>query len=210
MEDSTTALADVHLRNRNNHQVNVTDPTGFFLMYISKTHVIRFTSVGFETFYFSLPGGYKGDIYYMRIILKQRTTPLENVTIYGKDEVTESMLRRENLPNPLEGVTFGTLQGEPHEVEPTLANPMSLLWDWFSREGKERRKLKEILKQEEIRKQVDKRFDSDLIWELTGLYGDELERFKVYCNLSASYVLNASEYDFLLAVKNCYYKYKNQ
>jgi len=210
MEDGTTPLADVHVLNRNNRMVNITDPSGFFSMYISKTHVIRFTSVGFESFYFSLPGGFNGDVYYVRIILKQRVTPLKNVTIYGEDEVTKSMLRREEPPNPLEGVTFGTLQGEPHEIGPTLANPMALLWDWFSREGKEKRKLKEILKQDDIRKQVDKRFDSDLIWELTGLYGEEFERFKVYCNLPAGYILTANEYDFLIAVKNCYYKYKNQ
>ncbi len=203
-------LSDVHVLNRNNGVVTVSDPTGFFSMYVAKTHVIRFTSVGYEAFYFSIPGGFKSDVFYQKIILKRRVTPLENVTIYGDIDVTESMLSVEEVPNPLEGVSYGTLQGEAHEVAPSVMNIASLMWEWWSREGKEKRKLKEILKQDAIRDQVDKRFESELIWQLTGLYGDELERFKIYCNLPPGYVISANEYDFLLTVKTCYYNYKNQ
>ena len=210
LEDSVTPLADVHLYNRNNQQITITDPSGFFSMHVSKIHVVQFTSIGYESFYFSIPGGYKGEVYYRQIILQRRTIPLENVTIYSRNEVTESILRRENPPNPLKNVSYGTLQGDPVAVEPGIMNPASLLWDWFSREGKEKRKLKAILKLDEVRSQVDKRFESELIWELTGLYGEELERFKVFCNLPHSFVLRANEYEFLLAIKSCYYSYKNQ
>ena len=209
-EGGLTALPDVHVYNQNNAQVTVTDQSGFFSMYVSKIHVIRFSSVGYDSFYFSIPGDFAGDVYYVRIEMKQSITALRSVTIYGKEEKTESMLSRDTGPNPLANVQLGTLKGEAREIEPTLANPVSLLWEWFSKEGKEKRKLKEILARDEIRTSVDKRFDSELIWELTGLYGEELENFKAYCNLPEGFVIQASEYDFLLAVKTCYYKYKNQ
>ncbi len=209
-EDSITPLADVHLFNKNNYRITITDPSGFFSMYVAKTHVVQFSSVGYEPYYFSIPGGYRGDVYYQKIILKRSTLPLENVTIYSKVEETESMLKRKTPPNPLKDVSYGTLQGDPVPVEPGIMNPASLLWDWFSREGKEKRKLKAILKQDGMRLKVDTRFESELIWELTGLYGDELERFKMYCNLPLSFVLQANEYEFLLAIKSCYYDYKSQ
>lgn len=210
LEDSVTPLADVHLYNRNNHQITITDSSGFFSMYVSKIHVVQFTSIGYEPYYFSIPGGYQGEVYYYKIILQRSTTPLKNVIIFSKKEVTESMLRRENPPNPLKNISYGTLQGDPVPVEPGIMNPASLLWDWFSREGKEKRKLKAILKMDEVRTRVEIRFESDLIWELTGLYGEELDRFKVFCNLPQSFVLSANEYDFLLAIKSCYFNYKNQ
>ena len=191
LEDSVTPLADVHLYNRNNHQITITDSSGFFSMYVSKIHVVQFTSIGYEPYYFSIPGGYQGEVYYYKIILQRSTTPLKNVIIFSKKEVTESMLRRENPPNPLKNISYGTLQGDPVPVEPGIMNPASLLWDWFSR-------------------RVYIRFESALIWELTGLYGEELDRFKVFCNLPQSFVLRANEYDFLLAIKSCYYSYKNQ
>jgi hypothetical protein len=209
-EDGITPLQDVHVYNQNNRQVNVSDPTGFFSMYVSKVHVLRFSSVGYEPFYFSIPGDFSSDVYYVQIEMKSRTVPLRAITIYGEEEKTVSMLTREKSQNSLGDIQLGTLRGKAKPVEPTLENPMSLLWDWFSREGKEKRKLKAILARDEIRSAVDKRFESDLIWELTGLYGEELEKFKRYCNLPEGFVIDANEYDFLLSVKSCYYKYKNQ
>jgi hypothetical protein len=209
-EDGVTPLQDVHIYNQNNKQVTVSDPTGFFSMYVSKIHVLRFSSVGYETFYFSLPGDFMGDVYYIQIDMIRKTVALRSITIYGEEEKTESILTREKPLNNLENVQLGTLVGEAKPVDPTLENPVSLLWDWFSREGKEKRKLKQILERDEIRATVDNRFESDLIWELTGLYGEELEKFKRYCNLPEGFVINANEYDFLLSVKSCYYKYKNQ
>lgn len=209
-EGGLRTLPDVHVYNQNNTQVIVTDPTGFFSIYVSKVHVIRFSSVGYDPFYFSIPGDFVGDVFYVNIEMKQSITALRPLTIYGKEEETESMLSRDTGPNPLEHIQLGTLQGEARAIEPTLANPVSLLWDWFSKEGKEKRKLKEILARDEIKSTVDKRFDSELIWELTGLYGNELENFKRYCNLPEGFVIQSSEYDFLLAVKKCYYKYKSQ
>ncbi len=208
-EDGVTPLADVHVYNQNNTNVSVSDPSGFFSMYVSKIHVVRFSSVGYEPFSFSIPGDFDRDVYYIQIELKQSTVALKPVTVYGEEEKTESMLTREVAPNPLQGIQLGTLVGEARPVNPTLANPVSLLWDWFSKEGKEKRKLKELLKQDALRDMVDLRFESDLMWQLTGLYGEELEKFKRYCNLPQNFVLNASEYDFLLAVKTCYYQYKN-
>ncbi len=208
-EDGITPLPDVHIYNQNNTNVTVSDPTGFFSMYVSKIHVLRFSSVGYDAFFYSIPGDFDGDVYYIHIEMKQSTIALRPITVYGTEEKTESMLTREVL-KPMPGVQFGTLVGEARPVEPNLGNPVSLLWDWFSKEGKEKRKLKELLKQDALRHKVDMRFESDLIWQLTGLYGEELEKFKRYCNLSQNLVLHANEYDFLLTVKTCYYKYKNQ
>jgi len=209
-EDGVTVLPDVHLLNRNNGQVIVSDPSGFFSIYVSKVHVLRFTSVGYEPFYFSIPGGFNGEVLYQQIVLRRRVTPLENITIYGKREVTESILSVKKEPNPLEGVQYGTLQGEQHEVAPSAVNIASLLWEWWSREGKEKKKLKEILMRKEISDKVSDRFESDLIWELTGLIGDELDKFKRFCNLPPGFVLTSNDYDFLTAVKSCYYTYKKQ
>ena len=75
-EDGVTPLPDVHVYNQNNTQVTVSDPSGFFSMYVSKVHVVRFSSVGFEQFYFSIPGDFKGEVYYTQIEMKQKIIPL--------------------------------------------------------------------------------------------------------------------------------------
>ena len=83
-------------------------------------------------------------------------------------------------------------------------NPISLLYNWLSNEGKQERKLEELLQQEAIKKLVSQRYESDLIWEITGLSGEELNEFKNHCNLPASFVIKASDYELLLRIKECF------
>lgn len=200
-----TPIEGVHILNTNNNKLAVSDENGFFTLTMHKSHVLRFSAVGFRTYYFTLREKDKDKMLYKRITLQTITVGLKNVDIVAKEEPrAENLFRPKPLPPPFK---FG-YQGEQHEVKPTLANPVSLLYNWLSKEGKQKRQLEELLKQEEIKKLVAQRFDSDLIWELTGYTGDELERFKEHCNLSDYFVANASDYEFLLKVKQCYNTYE--
>lgn len=211
VNEDSVELSDVHIYNQNNRQILISDRSGFFSMYVAKSHVLRITSIGYETKYLSVPADFKGDLYFTYVVLKERVTPLSNVTIFGKEvEETKSMLKREEQPKPFGEYGIGTLQSEPVRVKPTAGSPISLLYEWFSRESKENKKLEEILKQDAIRQSINKRFESEIIWELTGLYGLELARFKRYCNFPQTFALYASEYDFLVEVKKCFYRYQNQ
>ena len=210
IDQDSVELSDVHIYNQNNRQVLISDPSGFFSIYAAKSHVLRFTSIGYETKYVSIPADFKGEVYFTYIMLKERVTPLENVTIIAKEEETQSMLKVPERPKPFGEYGIGTLQSEPVKISPGIGSPISMLYEWFSKKAKEERKLKEILASDAIRKNVDKRFESELIWEMTGLYGDDLERFKRFCNLPRSFVLYSNEYDFLVAVKDCFYKYQNR
>ena len=200
-----TPIEGVHILNTNTNALAISDENGFFSLTMYKTHVLRFSAVGFRTFYFMLKQGSNETVLYKRITLQTVTVGLKNVDIVAKEEErAENLFRPKPLPPPF---IFG-YQGEQHEVKPTLANPVSLLYDWLSKEGKQKRQLAELLKQEEIKKLVAARFESDIIWEFTGYAGDELEEFKEYCNLTDYFVMHASDYDLLLKIKECYNTYK--
>jgi hypothetical protein len=70
------------------------------------------------------------------------------------------------------------------------------------------RKLEELQKQGKISGHVDERFESELFWELTGLVGEELEEFKAFCNMSDTFIIYSSEYDFILKVNQCFDEFK--
>lgn len=200
-----TPIQGVHILNTCNNQLAISDENGFFTLTMHKSHVLRFSAVGFKTYYFTLKENDADKMLYKRITLQTVTVGLKNVNIVAKEEPrAENLFRPKPLPPPF---TFG-YQGVQHEVKPTLANPISLLYNWLSKEGKQKKQLEELLKQEELQKLVANRFESDLIWELTGYVGKELERFKKHCNLSDYFVTHASDYEFLLKVKQCYNTYE--
>ena len=194
-----TPIAGVHILNTSTNTLSISDENGFFSLTMNKTQVLRFSAVGFRTYYFTIKGKAE-DVMYKRITLQTVTVGLKNVDIVAKEEPRAERFFR---PKPVPAFTWG-YQGEQHEVGPNLGNPVSLLYDWLSKEGKQKRKLEELLKEEAVKKLVAKRFESDLFWELTGLTGKELNEFKEYCNLSDHFVATSSDYDFLLKIKKCF------
>ncbi len=199
-----TPIEGVHILNTNTNMLSITDESGFFSLTMHKSHVLRISAVGFKTYYYSLKGQVKDSFDYVKITLQAVTVGLKNIDIIAKEEQRPTnMFKPKPIPAPF---TFG-FQGVQQKVEPTALNPISLLYNWLSKEGKQNKKLKELLKQEEIKTLIENRYESDLIWELTGYAGKELEAFKAYCNLSDYFVANASDYEFLLKIKNCYNSY---
>ncbi|VAX34907.1 hypothetical protein MNBD_UNCLBAC01-462 [hydrothermal vent metagenome] len=201
---ASTPIDGVHILNTNTNELSITDETGFFSLSMHKSHVLRISSVGFKTHYYSLKENILEDVSYVKITLQTVTVGLKNINIIAKEEPrAKNMFRPKPIPAPF---SFG-YQGEQHKVKATALNPISLLYNWLSKEGKQNKKLEELLKQEGIRKLVANRYESDLIWELTGFTGEELIRFKAYCNLSDYFVANSSDYEFLFKIKECYNSY---
>jgi carboxypeptidase-like protein len=199
-----TPIDGVHILNTNNNDLAVSDKSGFFSLSMHKSHVLRISSVGFKTYYYSLKKYNQENITYVKITLQTVTVGLKNIDIIAKEEPrAEHLFRPQANPPPF---SFG-YQGEQHKVKPNVMNPISMLYEWLGKEGKQNRKLEELLKDEAVRKLVSNRYESDLFWELTGYTGSQLEKFKQHCNLSDYFVINSSDYEFLLVIKECYNSY---
>jgi hypothetical protein len=205
VDEEGNGLADVHVQNMSSKHVTVTDRSGFFSIYLHRTHRLRFSAVGYRPFYFSLNEHNPASSQYELITLKSATIALSEVTVHSEKEerATEMM-----LPPPGKPLFSFGYQGEQTKIKPNVGNPVSLLYYWLSKEGKQQRKLEALLKQEKIKKLVDKRFDSDEFWQITALTGQELEEFKNFCGMSDLFILSASDYEFLLRIKDCYNKFK--
>jgi hypothetical protein len=59
-------------------------------------------------------------------------------------------------------------------------------------------KLKKIREKEKIRNIIYEKFNPDIVGELTGLKGDELTEFMVFCNFSEKYLFETNQYHILV------------
>lgn len=206
VDEEGNGLPDVHIQNMTNKQVTVSDESGFFSIYLHRTHNLRFSAVGYRPFYFIPNENNQASSQYEEIRLTSTTIALSEVTIHSdrEERATEMM-----IPPPGEPLFTIGYQGEQTPVKANAGNPVSLLYYWLSKEGKQQRKLEELLKQEKVQKLVDKRFENEEFWQMTGLVGEELEEFKAFCGMSDLFIISSSDYDFLLRVKDCFSKFKN-
>ncbi len=76
--------------------------------------------------------------------------------------------------------------------------PMSFLSR--SKEDKQRMHLQEILKQEDKQHIIEKKYNREIIADLTHLKDDELTNFMIFCNFNEEYLLKTDQYDILVEV----------
>ncbi|HAA14486.1 MAG TPA: hypothetical protein DCE41_23505 [Cytophagales bacterium] len=202
-------LADVHIVNQFNREVTITDATGFFSTYISKHHTLHFTSVGYETHIFTVNRSFGGDMLYQEIVLQPKTYTLREVTVEDENEVIETVVRK---PPPEPMPDLGTLRGRtPVPVQPNLIqNPISYFYELWGDKPKQRRKVQELLREQRLDSIAYARLSGDKVWELTGLYGDRLIAFKEYCNLPPEFYLYASDYEFLITIRQLYARFQQR
>lgn len=96
-------------------------------------------------------------------------------------------------------------------VEKALSNDGATLASVpiLSKEDKQRLHLKEILKQEDRQRVIDKKFNREIVAKLTELKDDELTEFLVFCNFSEQYLFEANQYDILETVLKKLELFKN-
>ena len=70
----------------------------------------------------------------------------------------------------------------------------------LSKEGKSKRKLAEILKQEELERILYPKYNRELVGHISGLEGDELNDFMIFCNFDPEFLLKANDYQIAEAI----------
>lgn len=207
-DEEGKALANVHIVNQFTREVTITDASGFFTTYISKHHILRFTSVGYEPYLLSIDRSFDRDILYQEIIMASRVYTLRGLTVEDSEEVIETVVRK---PEPQRLADLGTLGGrEPVPVAPTLLNPISLLYQTFGSKPRQQRMVAELQRLRYLDSVATARLSGPLVWEMTGLFGKELEAFKKYCALPPEFYVNASEYEFVATIRQYFIRFRNQ
>ena len=149
------------------HQGVITSPSGDFSLDAAPTDTVLFRSLGYKPQRMAL-GGTAISQLVVRIQLVRDSVRLGDVQVVS-DRPDRAIINRalRNIKRPAVPVVNGVKRPPkpkplfavdstaPKKPVPTIASPVNLLYDQFSREGKQRRKMEEIeagLKAEKARK----------------------------------------------------------
>jgi hypothetical protein len=89
----------------------------------------------------------------------------------------------------------------------SLSHPVSLLYDLWSKEGKQKRHYQSVVKGTADFMVIGNKFNGYIVKRLTGLENDELIKFMSFCGFSNSYLLAASEMEIQRAIMSKYSEY---
>jgi len=198
VNDSTfIAIRDCHVINKTLNTGTVSDAYGDFKITANINDSISFSTLGYEKLTIALTESMFN--YGFIVKLKPISYELEEITIqpYQLDlpRITKWEVHSPPLPNQ-GGINI-----------PTSISPVTLLYNRFSAEGKQKRYHKKITEGTADFQLIGEKFNGELVAQLTGLKDDELVKFMSYCNFSNDFLMNYSPETIKREIRKKYQEY---
>lgn len=146
-------LNNVFIENKTNRQVTLTDKNGNFSIKAATGHILIFSTPGYvpDTLYLV-------DVSLKKVVLTPQSIALKEVNITARRS------------------TFNPMAEYPEVYEKSKVYAFSPS-TWFSKEGKDARRLKRYFKHEAEERQVDNAFSRAYVGSIIPLKGQDLENF---------------------------------
>lgn len=196
------------IRNLTNRKAVIADSGGNFSIVLSQFDTLEFRRVGYKTLYYKMGPDRNGN-YYQDIYLEEEAFALDEVTIFRKPDRTVRSIAVNPEYHKVDRyqIHIGIRRGTGREAPPDVSNPLSFLYDQFSKRGIAARKVAELKAQKRLLTLVSIRYNEDYVGSLTGLAGRDLAEFMNFCPLSQEFILTASDYELAAATLNCYRRF---
>jgi hypothetical protein len=144
------------------------------------------------------------------ILLKPTIYELRDVTVYRSTKRQDSLARAaahilasDSLLNNNDRI-FKRPRGKLYVGSGVVYEGLIQdLYNRFSKEGKENIRFEEFVAYARSLRRREERYNKTVVHQVTGLEEPALDEFMLYCKLENSFVLTATDYDLLAAIKRC-------
>jgi hypothetical protein len=181
---SNIRLNNVFIRDKNTKQLTLTDKDGDFRIKTEAGHLLIFDSPGYvsDTLYVV-------DLTPKKIMLVGKTIALREVSI---NATRQNFDPQKEYPEVFE-------KSKVYVLSPTT---------WFSKEGKDARRLKRYFKQEAEERHVDAVFTRAYVGGIVPLRGEELENFMTMYRPTYAFITSNSSESLAVYINDCYKKFE--
>ncbi len=201
-EDSSTTMPYVYLINHTNGNGTITDYNGRFSLIAENSDTLVFSYLGFARKKYpvslikNLSDSTKKPL---KVVMHHMAVNLSPVTAFSykvRPNEVDYMKRYIKQTAALKGIN-------------AIESPITALYDMYSRKGKEKRKLQQIFEQILMQEEVAKKFNPEILRQLTEDEFIDYDKFRRYCwRISDEYILSHDGYDLYAPIMDCYRQWK--
>jgi hypothetical protein len=201
-------VAFAHIINISRRTATISDTLGYFYIRTSPGEQLQLTAIGFTTGKLTIGYSLLRSPIIHDIMLQPIIYSIEAVRVnpLGSYEQFKQHFATVNLPESKYQI-HPSVMTEIEEGTDTLdmliapaISPITALYNLLSKEGKSKRKLRKLLRQEEFERQIDFKYSPDIVSHITGYTGFDLYEFMAFCNFKKEFLLNATYYEITQAV----------
>ena len=147
----------------------------------------------------------------LALALEEVTVNQLKLTGYLKVDMMQVPIRSNNRYRISGLPGQGYEAGRPNiatKVLGAIFNPADFLYNMFGKKPNEMKKLKKMKEDDEIRNQLAKRFDREMLLVLLQVNRFDLDEIVNQCNYSKDFINTANDLQILDAISECYEEYK--
>lgn len=209
-------FVNIYTANRMHGSATLED--GTFFIRASSTDTLVFSSVGYHLYNLAVSAVSSSAHTNLLIRLSREVKELDEVvvTTFGGYESFKRALLDVELPPetrpltlpPVKEIIAGSrLTGTPGG---SIKGPFSFLYDQFSREAKESRKLDTFRKTRDEYAAIDKKYNLEVVQRITQLSKEDAEAFMRFCTFEHNFLVEATEYELAVAMLDCLESFRNR
>lgn len=198
----------------------ITDTAGYFLLSAKVNDTLTFSSLGYDRKYVVLTDSATDNMKPLIVFLDTKIYEINSVDIIALKRYKQLEYEITNMKLPDDDYTYAArnFPFRPADIDyysrvnapgfGLVFSPITALYDMFSKEGKEKRKLEEIQQKDLQNSAVEEKISPELIMDITGMSREETNMFLDWCNFSPDFVAKLSDYDLLSLIVHKYRQYK--
>jgi len=217
-DDSKQPLPNVNIINLNKVTGVTTDEKGNFEIEATVNDTLHLSLLGFQPLKVRVTNDWVKNKT-TQIQLTEKAIALEEVVVprfflTGYLEVDAKLIpTKENYRYSISGLPQGYEAGEysPNafgRVMGAIFNPADMLYNFFGKNPKQLKRLKEMKKDDTVRKLLESKYDRETVCALLGIDKKELGEILQRCNYSESFAQTANDLQIMDAINGCYEEYK--
>ena len=210
-------LSEVNVVNINQVVGTATDDEGKFEIKAKVNDTLHLSYLGYKSIKVRVTndwlkfGNTKITMTELALALEEVTVKQLELTGYLEVDMKQIPIRSDNR------YRISGLYGKAYEAgKPNIAtkvlgaifNPADFLYNMFGKKPNEMRKLKKMKEDDEIRNQLAKRFDREMLTVLLQVTKYDLDEIVNQCNYSKDFINTANDLQILDAISECYEEYK--
>ncbi|MBN2610299.1 MAG: carboxypeptidase-like regulatory domain-containing protein [Bacteroidales bacterium] len=216
--DVSKGISFVHVLNESQRLSVLSDTSGRFTIRAGLNDTLVFSVIGYLGKFIVLDKStMNGDI---EILLAPRYYEIAEVEVFGITSYSKfrEKFRKTEIPKTETDILRSNLQAIAIDIGQEAKYYLSMkkaaeggnlmAAPILSPEEKQRLKLKEMMNKESIQYEIDKKYNRQVVADLTGLKDQELDEFMLYCKFSQKFLQFSSQYEILVKVLEKYEQYK--
>ncbi len=207
-------LVGAHAYNITRHYGTFTDIEGIFFLVMNPGDSLRVSMIGYKPYTMKIPQRLSADSYKLDVTLIGDTIILKTAEIkpypatyaefkreFMELRVPEEILfEKTNIPH----IVYRSKYANPDGGGILLPGPFSLLYNAFSKEGKELKKMNSILAVNRLREQLLSIISKETLEKQYGIKtDDQIDELISRCGITSEFLQNRSDYDIIIYISKC-------